>query len=39
MSLGRPRLQLQGNIKIDFKELEWAITQWIYLAQDSVPEG
>jgi hypothetical protein len=33
-SLGRPRRRWEGNIKIDFREIEWVCMDWIDLAQD-----
>jgi hypothetical protein len=32
--LGRPRRRWVDNIKIDLKEIEWDIMDWIDLAQD-----
>jgi hypothetical protein len=32
--LGRPRRRLVDNIKIDLREIEWNVIDWIYLAQD-----
>jgi hypothetical protein len=32
--LGRHRLKLEENIKIDFREIVWGIMDWIHLAQD-----
>jgi hypothetical protein len=39
MPIEKRRLQWLGNIKMDIKELELPIMQWIYLAQDCVPKG
>jgi hypothetical protein len=33
--LGRPRLRLEDNIKMDLREIEWGGMDWIDLAQDS----
>lgn len=33
--LGRPRNKFWDNIEICFREIEWAVTVWIQLAQDS----
>jgi hypothetical protein len=30
--LGRPRRKLKGNIKIDFREIEWSGMDWIHVA-------
>jgi hypothetical protein len=32
--LGRPRLMRVGNVKIDFKGIEWDGMDWMDLAQD-----
>jgi hypothetical protein len=32
--VGRSRCSLQGDIKMDLKEIEWDFIDWINLAQD-----
>jgi hypothetical protein len=32
--LGRPRRRWEDNIKIDLREIEWGVIDWIDLAQD-----
>jgi hypothetical protein len=32
--LGRPRRMWEDNIRMDFREIRWGGTDWIYLAQD-----
>jgi hypothetical protein len=34
MTLGRPRCGLEGNIKMDLREIGLCDTDWIHLAQD-----
>jgi hypothetical protein len=32
--LGRPRSRWDYNIRMDLKEIRWAVVDWIHLAQD-----
>jgi hypothetical protein len=32
--VGRSRCRLEGDIKMDLKEIEWCCMEWINLAQD-----
>jgi hypothetical protein len=32
--LGRPRRKWEDNIKMDLREVEWGVMDWINLAQD-----
>jgi hypothetical protein len=32
--LGRPRRRWEDNIKMDLREIEWGVMDWIDLAQD-----
>jgi hypothetical protein len=33
--IGRPRRRWEGNIKIDLREIEWGVMDWIDLGQDT----
>jgi hypothetical protein len=35
--LGRSRSRWEGNIKMDLKETEWEVSDWIHLAWDRDP--
>jgi hypothetical protein len=32
--LGRPRCRWENNIRLDPREMDWEIVDWIHLAQD-----
>ena len=32
--LGRPRLRLEDNVKMDLKEIRWYVVEWVYLDKD-----
>jgi hypothetical protein len=32
--LGRPRHRRVDNIKMELREIEWDVVDWIYMAQD-----
>jgi hypothetical protein len=32
--LGRPRRRWEDNIRIDLRQIEWEVVDWVYLAQD-----
>jgi hypothetical protein len=32
--LGRHRRRLENNIKMDLREIEWGVMDWIHLVQD-----
>jgi hypothetical protein len=33
-SLGRPRRRWEDNIRMDLREMEWEIVNWMHLAHD-----
>jgi hypothetical protein len=32
--IGRPRHRREDNIRMDIREIEWEVVDWIHLAQD-----